>query len=96
MADMYTRLSSCRQYVYNVARACDRGHVSAKVSGFYEQPTTSRWCHDCLFPPVASGIIRTESELSFLGSVTVSNGYRTGVGGLSEAIVFTFFCHCAF
>uniref|UniRef100_A0A8B9KKX5 Isovaleryl-CoA dehydrogenase, mitochondrial n=1 Tax=Astyanax mexicanus TaxID=7994 RepID=A0A8B9KKX5_ASTMX len=30
MADMYTRLSSCRQYVYNVARACDKGHFSAK------------------------------------------------------------------
>ncbi|XP_075873955.1 isovaleryl-CoA dehydrogenase, mitochondrial [Nelusetta ayraudi] len=29
MADMYTRLSSCRQYLYNVARACDRGHFSA-------------------------------------------------------------------
>lgn len=34
MADMYTRLSSCRQYLYNVARACDRGHFSAKVRGF--------------------------------------------------------------
>ncbi|XP_048829771.1 isovaleryl-CoA dehydrogenase, mitochondrial [Brienomyrus brachyistius] len=30
MADMYTRLSSCRQYVYNVARACDKGHFSSK------------------------------------------------------------------
>uniref|UniRef100_A0A673LQK0 Isovaleryl-CoA dehydrogenase, mitochondrial n=1 Tax=Sinocyclocheilus rhinocerous TaxID=307959 RepID=A0A673LQK0_9TELE len=30
MADMYTRLSSCRQYLYNVARACDKGHFSAK------------------------------------------------------------------
>ncbi|KAG2457485.1 IVD protein, partial [Polypterus senegalus] len=30
MADMYTRLSACRQYVYSVARACDRGHFSAK------------------------------------------------------------------
>lgn len=39
MADMYTRLSSCRQYVYNVARACDKGHVSAKVRGFYHHPT---------------------------------------------------------
>jgi len=29
MADMYTRLSSCRQYVYNVAKACDKGHFSA-------------------------------------------------------------------
>ncbi|KAF7201749.1 isovaleryl-CoA dehydrogenase, mitochondrial [Nothobranchius furzeri] len=30
MADMYTRLSSCRQYLYNVARACDKGHSSSK------------------------------------------------------------------
>ncbi|XP_005990841.3 isovaleryl-CoA dehydrogenase, mitochondrial [Latimeria chalumnae] len=30
MADMYTRLSACRQYVYSVARACDKGHFSAK------------------------------------------------------------------
>ncbi|KAM9354128.1 isovaleryl-CoA dehydrogenase, mitochondrial [Pholidichthys leucotaenia] len=29
MADMYTRLASCRQYLYNVARACDKGHFSA-------------------------------------------------------------------
>ncbi|KAJ8353585.1 hypothetical protein SKAU_G00211520 [Synaphobranchus kaupii] len=29
MADMFTRLSSCRQYVYNVARACDKGHYSS-------------------------------------------------------------------
>ncbi|XP_048341065.1 isovaleryl-CoA dehydrogenase, mitochondrial isoform X2 [Sphaerodactylus townsendi] len=30
MADMYTRLMACRQYTYNVARACDRGHFNAK------------------------------------------------------------------
>ncbi|CAI5764010.1 isovaleryl-CoA dehydrogenase, mitochondrial [Podarcis lilfordi] len=30
MADMYTRLMACRQYVYNVAKACDRGHCNAK------------------------------------------------------------------
>ncbi|KAL0969637.1 hypothetical protein UPYG_G00230130 [Umbra pygmaea] len=30
MADMYTRLSSSRQYLYNVARACDKGHYSSK------------------------------------------------------------------
>lgn len=29
MADMYTRLSACRSYVYSVARACDNGHTSA-------------------------------------------------------------------
>ncbi|KAK7810271.1 hypothetical protein U0070_010435 [Myodes glareolus] len=32
MADMYTRLMACRQYVYNVAKACDEGHIIAKVS----------------------------------------------------------------
>lgn len=31
MADMYTRLMACRQYVYNVARACDEGHCTNKV-----------------------------------------------------------------
>ncbi|ETE65281.1 Isovaleryl-CoA dehydrogenase, mitochondrial [Ophiophagus hannah] len=30
MADMYTRLMACRQYVYNVAKACDQGHINAK------------------------------------------------------------------
>ncbi|XP_063803387.1 isovaleryl-CoA dehydrogenase, mitochondrial isoform X2 [Pseudophryne corroboree] len=30
MADMYTRLTACRQYTYNVAKACDQGHTNAK------------------------------------------------------------------
>ncbi|XP_059954280.1 isovaleryl-CoA dehydrogenase, mitochondrial isoform X1 [Mesoplodon densirostris] len=30
MADMYTRLMACRQYVYNVAKACDEGYCTAK------------------------------------------------------------------
>lgn len=30
MADMYTTLSACRSYVYNVAKACDEGHVNSK------------------------------------------------------------------
>ncbi|KAJ1104478.1 hypothetical protein NDU88_001889 [Pleurodeles waltl] len=30
MADMYTRLMASRQYVYNVAKACDQGHVNGK------------------------------------------------------------------
>ncbi|XP_071829949.1 isovaleryl-CoA dehydrogenase, mitochondrial-like [Apostichopus japonicus] len=30
MADMYVRLNSCRSYVYNIARAVDKGHVSNK------------------------------------------------------------------
>nr|XP_033807587.1 isovaleryl-CoA dehydrogenase, mitochondrial [Geotrypetes seraphini] len=29
MADMYTRLMACRQYVYNVAKACDEGHINS-------------------------------------------------------------------
>ncbi|CAH2075492.1 unnamed protein product, partial [Iphiclides podalirius] len=30
MADMYTTLSASRSYLYNVARACDEGHVNSK------------------------------------------------------------------
>ncbi|XP_020916752.1 isovaleryl-CoA dehydrogenase, mitochondrial [Exaiptasia diaphana] len=30
MADMYTKLSACRSYVYSVARACDEGHINSK------------------------------------------------------------------
>ncbi|KAL4710565.1 hypothetical protein ACJJTC_008967 [Scirpophaga incertulas] len=30
MADMYTTLSACRSYLYNVAKACDDGHVNSK------------------------------------------------------------------
>ena len=30
MADMFTRMNSCRAYVYSVARAVDQGHVSAR------------------------------------------------------------------
>lgn len=37
MADMYTRLMACRQYVYNVAKACDEGHITAKVRGTLQE-----------------------------------------------------------
>ncbi|KAG8201723.1 hypothetical protein JTE90_012784 [Oedothorax gibbosus] len=30
LADMYTTLSACRSYLYNVARAADQGHVNSK------------------------------------------------------------------
>ncbi|XP_071446978.1 isovaleryl-CoA dehydrogenase, mitochondrial [Hetaerina americana] len=30
IADMYSTLSACRSYLYSVARACDKGHVSRK------------------------------------------------------------------
>jgi alkylation response protein AidB-like acyl-CoA dehydrogenase len=32
VADMYTKLNASRSYVYAVARACDDGRVSRKVS----------------------------------------------------------------
>jgi isovaleryl-CoA dehydrogenase len=32
MADMYATLNACRSYLYTVARACDNGFVSGKVS----------------------------------------------------------------
>lgn len=30
MADMYTRLSACRSYLYSVARGCDIGKANKK------------------------------------------------------------------
>ena len=30
IADMYTTLSACRSYLYNVAKACDNGSVNRK------------------------------------------------------------------
>jgi alkylation response protein AidB-like acyl-CoA dehydrogenase len=30
IADMYTALSASRNYLYNVSRACDKGHVCSK------------------------------------------------------------------
>lgn len=30
MADMYTTLSACRSYLYNVARACSLNHINSK------------------------------------------------------------------
>lgn len=30
MADMYVKLSACRSYLYNVARACDNGKINSK------------------------------------------------------------------
>jgi isovaleryl-CoA dehydrogenase len=32
MADMYTTLNASRAYLYNVAKAVDKGHVSSKVN----------------------------------------------------------------
>lgn len=30
MANMYTTLNVSRSYLYNVARACDKGHINSK------------------------------------------------------------------
>jgi alkylation response protein AidB-like acyl-CoA dehydrogenase len=32
IADMYTSINASRAYVYAVARACDRGQISRRVS----------------------------------------------------------------
>jgi isovaleryl-CoA dehydrogenase len=32
IADMYTKMNASRSYVYAVARACDKGRISRKVS----------------------------------------------------------------
>jgi isovaleryl-CoA dehydrogenase len=38
IADMYTKLTASRSYVYAVARACDRGHISRRVSFYFGMP----------------------------------------------------------
>lgn len=43
MADMYTRLMACRQYVYNVAKACDEGHIVAKVRASWGGGEEADW-----------------------------------------------------
>lgn len=35
IADMYTKLNASRSYVYAVARACDKGKISRRVSLFF-------------------------------------------------------------
>ena len=42
LADMYTKLSASRAYVYAVARACDAGNVSRQVRG-YKLLTENSW-----------------------------------------------------
>lgn len=37
IADMYTKLSASRAYVYAVGRACDRGEISRRVSIWREK-----------------------------------------------------------
>ncbi|XP_073204884.1 isovaleryl-CoA dehydrogenase, mitochondrial isoform X1 [Lepidochelys kempii] len=64
MADMYTRLMACRQYVYNVAKACDQGHFNAKDCAgviLYSAECATQVALDgiqCLGKNVASSIMR--------------------------------------
>ncbi|KAF3844899.1 hypothetical protein F7725_008062 [Dissostichus mawsoni] len=53
MADMYTRLSSCRQYVYNVARACDKGHASG--NGYINDYPMGRFLRDAKLYEIGAG-----------------------------------------
>lgn len=48
MADMYTRLMACRQYVYNVAKACDEGHCTPKVRARLPRRRRRAGCWDSL------------------------------------------------
>ena len=52
IADMYTKLNASRSYVYAVARACDQGRISRKVSvdpcGSVEaKESPGTYCKDC-------------------------------------------------
>jgi hypothetical protein len=65
---MYTKLSASRAYVYAVARACDRGHISRRVSPLalsLEEETVSSY--------LVEGLCRGDSVLD-------RQGHRGGPG----------------
>lgn len=76
MADMYTRLMASRQYVYNVAKACDEGHIIAKVRATPREEEVGQWvvyrdgrrcaCQDpaqqSLLPQDCAGVILYAAE----------------------------------
>ncbi|XP_070544901.1 isovaleryl-CoA dehydrogenase, mitochondrial-like [Ptychodera flava] len=66
MADMYTRLSACRSYVYNVAKACDMGHV------------LPRDCAGCLLYAAENGTQVVLDAIQCLGGNGYINDYATG------------------
>lgn len=65
MADMYTRLVACRQYVYNVAKACDQGHCTAKVrAGYWDSFPGGPWQGPADPEPRPAGLRRGDSFFS--------------------------------
>jgi hypothetical protein len=76
MADMYTRLMASRQYVYNVAKACDEGHIIPKVRAILWEEEVGRWviswdgrrcaCQDTAEQkePPSTGLCRCDSVCS--------------------------------
>ncbi|KAI1278789.1 Isovaleryl-CoA dehydrogenase, mitochondrial [Halotydeus destructor] len=78
MADMYTRLSACRAYLYNVARAVDK---NKQTSGSEVRQGTGQFTKDC------SGVILYTAEaatqvcldaIQLLGGNGYSNDYIVG------------------
>ena len=84
MADMYVRLSACRSYLYNVARALDLGKKKSGVREFFSdtgKKRTSPLTKDC------AGVILYLAEnatqvaldaIQILGANGYSNDYITG------------------
>lgn len=65
IADMYTKLNASRSYVYSVARACDRGRISRRVSnaGEFYAPLFGSYLDSMVVLTVNGG--RTALVLSF-------------------------------
>jgi isovaleryl-CoA dehydrogenase len=66
MADMYTTLNACRTYLYSVARACDRGHMSNKDCAGIILYTAEKATQVCL------------DAIQILGGNGYINDYPTG------------------
>lgn len=68
IADMYTKLNASRSYVYAVARACDAGKVSRRVSSL------CLLCYKGAGLGSVSGLfVSSGSELTYLSSLRWPN-----------------------
>ncbi|XP_076815687.1 isovaleryl-CoA dehydrogenase, mitochondrial-like isoform X1 [Clavelina lepadiformis] len=80
MADMYTKLSACRSYMYTVARACDKGHFNNRDCAgviLYAAETATQVCLDGIQLLGGNGYINDYPTGRFLRDAKL---YEIGAG----------------
>lgn len=90
IADMYTKLNASRSYVYAVARACDQGRISRKVSigPYYPlyKPIITPKLKDCAGAILYSTEKAVEVALEAMQCLG-GNGYINGENPLDSAFL---------